>query len=187
MDLRITQIHGRIGIDQYPSQLHIKQPKPMADIRQRQADITIRTTQPKVHVDQTQCYIESGLKPILMLNKDYYSESLRAGIEAIGNIAMEANALMDIEKGGNPIAEIALTKLESKGELNIVMMPRSRPKIWTDLGKVDIDISPNPADIKWNIHTRASIEATRHKVDIYMDVWPDINIDYIGKTFDREV
>lgn len=187
MNLRITQVYGRIGIRQYPAKMDIEQLPPRADIRQSKADLEIENKHAKINIDQSQCFAESGLKPALTLAHDFYDEGLEAGIEAIGNIVEEANALMEIEKGGNPIADIALSKLESEGELNIVMMPKSRPKIWVDEGRADINWRPNPAKIDWQVHTKANIEATRHKVDIYMDVWPDIKIEYVGDNVDREI
>lgn len=187
MDLRITQVYGRIGIRQYPARMDIQQPPPRADIRQPKAGLEITTRHAKVNIDQSQCFAESGLKSALTFANDFYDESLQVGLEAIGNIVDEANAIMEIENGGNPIADIAVTKLESEGELNIVMMPRSRPRIWIDEGYAHIAWQPRPAEIKWDLHTKAKIEASRHRVDIYMDVWPDIKIEYLGANLDREI
>ena len=187
MDLRITQVYGRIGIRQYPAKMDIEQPPPRADIRQRRATLEVNTKHAKINIDQSQCFAEAGLKPALTLAHDFYDEGLEAGIEAIGNIVEEANALMEIEKGGNAIADIASSKLESEGELNIVMMPKSRPKIWVDEGRADINWRPNPADIEWHVHTKANIEATRHKVDIYMERWPDIKVEYVGKNLNKTI
>ena len=184
MDLRITQTYGQIGIDTYRSHMEIEQTPPKANIEQRPPELTIDKKLPKVYIDQAQCFAESGLKPALQLADDFYKEGLQAVFEGIGRMAEEGTRLAAIEKGGNPIADMAYEKLQRNYHLEMVQMPKSRPNIEWDMGHVDIKWQPNPAKIEWDIHTKADITATRHRVDIYMKEWPDIKIEYVGNNVD---
>lgn len=187
MDLRITQTYGRIGIETYRSHIEIKQNPPKAHIEQRPPELTIDRKPPKVYIDQTQCFAESGLKPALQLASDFYREGLQAVLEGIGRIAREGTRLVQIEKGGNPIAEIAYEKSQRNYEFNMVQMPKSRPEIQWDPGHLNIEWKPNPPKIEWETHTTAQISATRHRVDIYMRQWPDIKIEYVGNNVDNRI
>ncbi len=186
--IRITQTLGRIGIRQYPANMDIEQPPPTADIRQPRADMNIVSILPKVYIDQSECFAEVGLKTVLRLANDFYDESLEAGLDAIGKMVEEGERLMGIENGGDPIVEIAEeTMYEDMWEINVDCAPKSRPKIDVREGRADIDITPVPPKIGWKVNPKAKINATRHKVDIYMDVWPDIKFEYVGKNIDREI
>lgn len=187
MALRITQTHGQIGIQTYRSWMDIRQTPPKAHIEQRPPELYIERKLPEVHIDQTQCFAESGLKPVLQLASDFYKEGLQAGFEAIGRIAEEGTRLRSIEKGGNPIAEIAYEKSLRNDQVTMVQMPKSRPKIEWDMGYLRIDWKPNPAKIEWETYTTAQINATKHKVEIYMRQWPDIKIEYIGNNIDSRI
>ena len=187
MDLRITQTYGQIGIETYRSHIEIKQNPPKAHIEQRPPELTIDRKPPKVYIDQTQCFAESGLKPALQLASDFYREGLQAVLEGIGRVAEEGTRLRSIEKGGNPIADIAYEKSQRNYRLEMVQMPKSKPDIQWDMGHLNIDWKPNPARIEWDIHTRALITANRHRVDIYMRQWPDIKIEYVGNNVDSRI
>ena len=76
---------------------------------------------------------------------------------------------------------------EDMWEINVDCAPKSRPKIDVREGRADIDITPVPPKIGWKVNPKAKINATRYKVDIYMDVWPDIKFEYVGKNIDREI
>lgn len=186
--IRITQTLGRIGIRQYPAKMNIEQPPPRADMRQPRADLKITTEHGKIYIDQSQCFSEVGLKTALELAHDFYDESLMVGLDAIGEMSEQGDRLMRIEEGKDAIADIAVEAMHrDEMELNIDIAPKSRPNIHVKEGRVDIDVIPMSAEIDWQVHTKANINATRHKVDIYMDIWPDIKFEYVGKNVDREI
>ncbi len=187
MALRITQTYGQIGIDTYRSWMDIKQTPPKAHIEQKLPELSIERKLPKVYIDQTQCFAESGLKPALQLAMDFNKEGLQAAFEGIGRIAEEGTRLRAIEKGGNPIAQIAYEKSVRNYQPVMVQMPKSRPDIRWDMGYLHINWKPNPAKIEWETYTTAQINATKHRVDIYMKQWPDIKIEYIGNNIDSSI
>lgn len=186
--IRITQTYGRIGIRQYPAKINIEQNLPNADIMQHKAELKIENILPKVYIDQSECFAELGIKTALRLTKDFYDESLRAGLESISKIAQEGERLMRIEDGGDPIIEIAEESMyEELCEINVDIAPKSRPQIEVREGKAEIEVKPMPPIINWAVYPKANIDATRHKVDIYMEVWPDIKFEYVGNNIDREI
>ncbi len=187
MDLRITTTYGQIGIRTYQGRISIEQTKPEALIEQPRADLSIETEISKPMVDNSQCFAESGLKPVLMLAHEFYEESFNRGLEAIGEMADEGWRLMAIEHGGNPIAEIATERTLKERELVMVSMPQSRPKIeWTP-GYVNIEFKQNQPRVNWNINNRARIDAEKSRVEVFMERYPSIKIEYVGNTIDRQI
>ena len=188
MDIKITSVYGEIGIQSKKPSLSIKQSLPRAHIEQPPAVLTISNKLPKVYIDQTQCFAESGLKTSLALARDFNAEGLKAGIEYIGQISQEGDRLMRIENGGDPIVDIAADKMLAENEFNIVSMPMSRPDIKVDEGRADIVVLPKSPTIDWDVRTKAQIEAeTYPKADIYIKTWPDIKFEYVGKNIDLKV
>lgn len=164
--------------------MNIRQTPPKAYIKQRPPELYIDRKLPRVKIDQTQCFAESGLKPALQIAKDFYDDSLQVAYEAIGRIAEEGTRLAAIDKGGNPIAEIAYEKFQRNDQVTMVQMPKSKPDIRWDMGYLNISWKPNPAKIDWETYTMAEINASKHKVDIYIKQWPDIKVKYIGNNVD---
>jgi hypothetical protein len=165
--------------------MDIKQAGPKVYIEQRAPELKIERQSPRVYIDQTECFAESGLKPALRLASDFYKDSLQAAYEAIGRIAEEGRRLAAIDKGGNPIADIAYEKLWRNYQVIMVQMPKSKPHIEWDMGYLNINWKPNPPKIDWETHTMAEINASRHRVNIYMKQWPSIEMEYIGDNFDK--
>jgi len=187
MALQIRQTYGQIGIETQRAWMDIRQIPPKAYIEQRPPEVIIDRKLPKVYIDQTQCFAESGLKPVLQLAREFYQNGLKAALEATGRIAEEGTRLVRIEDGGNPIADIAYEKGYREYQLTMVQMPKSRPKIEWDPGYVNIHWKLNPARIEWEVHTMAEIDVIPHKVDIYMRQWPDIEIRYVGENVDQRI
>lgn len=187
MALQIRQTYGQIGIETHRAWMDIRQIPPKAYIEQRPPEVIIDRKLPKVYIDQTQCFAESGLKPVLQLAREFYQDGLKAALEATGRIAEEGTRMVRIEDGGNPIADIAYERAYREYQYNIVQMPKSRPKIEWDMGYLNIDWKINPAKIEWELYTRAQIDLYPHKVNIYMKQWPHIEIRYVGNNVDLSI
>jgi len=187
MALQIRQTFGQIGIETQRAWMSIKQPAPKPHIEQKPPEVIIRRKLPKVYIDQTQCFAESGLKPPLQLARDFNQEGLKAIYEAIGRIAEEGTRMVRIEDEGNPIVDIAYEKAYKEYRFNMVQMPKSRSKIEWDIGYTKIDWEINPAKIEWELYTRAQIDLYPHKVNIYLKQWPHIEIRYVGENVDLSI
>lgn len=178
--LNIQQTYGQIGIDIQPAELSIQQPKATMEITIDKLDLGAHTEPLQVHIDQSECWAERGLKPFQMLNKELAQRSYQDGIEDIGKIAEDGDRMAAIENGGNPIADIAAEITNPPpDEYNIAMIPTSRPKIEFTGGVVHFNVKP----AKVNIDTHPNkpiIEATSPEVNISMKVWPQVIIEYTG-------
>ncbi|ORX24535.1 hypothetical protein BVF91_01260 [Thermoanaerobacterium sp. PSU-2] len=185
MDIAIHQTFGRIGIDTIPAAINIHNQNADLNIHQEMPKVEIDQKLPQVHIDQYQCFYESGLKSVFDLIHDEAERSYQIGLEAIGKIAEDGDALASIENHQNVIPELASQAGVENIDFNVDLMPKSRPKIWFDGylninwqdGKAYIDVTPK----------KPEIDATRANVNIYMLQYPSIKIDYIGQNVDAIV
>lgn len=182
--LKIEQTYGRIGLDIQKAQLSIQQPKAKVDMHQELPKIQIETTPLQIHIDQSDCWNEVGLKDFLTLTRDMAQESYLQGLEAIGAIAEAGNRLMRIEYGGNPVVEMA-TDISNplSRDFNVDFLPKSRPKIEFTGGEVHFSAKGGEVELAVQPN-KPIIEATNPKVTSYMLQWPSINIEYLGNNLD---
>lgn len=185
MSIVIHQTFGRIGINTTPAQISIVSPKATLEIKQIPAKMEIDKKLPQVHIDQYQCFYESGLKSIFDLVHDEAQMSKQIALEAIGKIAEEGRFLASIENHQNAIAELAKKAMEHEVTFTIDLMPKSRPKIWFE-GYLNINWELGGAEIKAIPH-KPQISAIPGDISIYMWQYPSIKIQYVGNNVDRKI
>ena len=178
-NLRITTVNGQIGINTTHGSYTMSSPKGEQSIKQIKPKMTISGESPKVIIDSYQCWAERGLKNNIDLLTENAQLGRQAAIKAIDRIVGDGNRMAMITRRTPPaIPEIAVkNSAPIQHEFNYTMIPKSRPKIdvvgnlkidW-QLGGVDINYTPKKPQIEYN----------RGKVEIYMQRYPEINMQYI--------
>jgi hypothetical protein len=104
----------------------------------RGPDLRMHITYAKVSIDQTECFNTSGLKTALRLGSDFYRECLQEGINTIARIASEGVRCLRIERGGQPLIDIAREKSRDEVHLTVEAMPKVPPEVTSEPGEVDI-------------------------------------------------
>lgn len=88
---------------------------------------------PKVRIDQSQCFAESGLKNPIDATADIVADAYVKAREGIGRIVDEGNRMAMIENDmPDAVPEIAFENSFEEKELTLDCMPKSRPKIEVD-------------------------------------------------------
>jgi len=95
-------------------------------------------TDPKLYIDQTQCFEESGLKGIRAFMADIGSKARQNVMRYISKSVSEGNTMADIQEYQNAIPMIAKQNVMNQNQhtFNMVTMPRSRPQIDLVMGKI---------------------------------------------------
>ncbi len=177
--LQITTTPARLGMKTYNAHLEIQQPRGQQSIEQPRPEMKIDRELPKVIIDQYQCFAEMGLKNPTDLAKEISNWSRKKWLEGLARRREEGDRMARIEKGGNPIPEMAREKLNHQYQFNVDFIPKSRPKIevtghlnieW-DIKKPIINYKPN----------KPIVDYTPGYVDIYVEQWPDIEIRYVDE------
>ena len=141
MGLLISQTHSRIGIETTPSRLEIQTRNTQASAQHKNAQLNIQSEHPQIIIDQHDAFASAGL----MTNTGIVEDAAQCGkqqvLDYIGKTAEDGDMLAAIEKGGNPIADIAERDAFPEHEFGIDIIPKERPKI--DI-KGNLRFNPDP-------------------------------------------
>lgn len=177
-----------IGIRTTSAQLNMRSEQPLVEIHTEPSNLNAHNTLPKIEIDQSQCFSESGLKGILELTADNAAYSVQAMQESVGRIAEQGDELTNFAGGGNVIAEQAGYNAfdQFARDWNMVTMPQSRPKITLIEGGVKFD--PVSAKVTFNAKlTKPEIDYQPGNVEVYLRQKDQINIHFEGLNLDMKV
>lgn len=191
--IRLESQYAKIGLKTTPPVQEIQQPKANLSIEQPKAELTIRTIPGKLTIDQTRAREDVDLKSISKRIKEFADKGYQDSLEGIARLAQEGYALMSIEDGGNPIAEIS--KSNSKGpelQFNIGWIPSHfSVKTNYDPAKVDIQVKVNKPIINAGIN-KPIHEYTPGKANISLEQRQSLKIDFVnlkykGINYEQEI
>lgn len=155
--LQTTFIKTGLTIDK-PVQ-EIQQPQAIQRIEQPAAILEIETIPGQLHVDSSQARAEAGLKTDRERTEEFAQNGYQDWLDGLARRARQGRELMEIHKGGNPIAAHAKenSKLPEK-QFNIGWIPSHfSVKMQYDPAQVNITVKPQKpiteAEIQKPIHT----------------------------------
>lgn len=188
MALRINTTNAILNYDISKATLSIKQPQAQIEGETKLPKVIINKTLPKITIDQTQPFNESGLKTISAFSAEAvnYAKSMMESSKA--RIAGQGDELTNIHLDGNPIADQALYNAFDQfyGEFGMVTMPKSKPNIQVQEGTLDIRLESGSIDK--NVKPRKpEIEYNKGGVRYYLKQKNSISIKYIGENIDYKL
>lgn len=191
MDIRISQSYAQIGIERSPGGLDIQTRSAQLELRQKHAKINLHAELPKVKIDQYECFASAGLKNCLDRSREIAQRTYRQVMEFIGKTAEDGNRLAAIEKGGNPIAEIAVRDAYPEHEFGLDFLPKAAPKIEVT-GNLQIDPERNSEGTHNGVEGtftpgEVNIRYTPDKISIYLKQYGSINFEYTGNRLDAYI
>lgn len=184
MRLSISTKPGLIGIKTTPGKLNIEKTQARLEVKQEIGRISIKTKRPKLEISQYQAMAQMGHKKPMDAATELAQIGKQKALEYISAKAEEGRLLQAIEKGGNPIREIAIEKAWRKKERQGGFTPFAR--VGYDSEPARITITPpevkNAAHIGYEaqyIPGKVDINYRRGQVNIYMRQYPEVKIDII--------
>jgi hypothetical protein len=133
---------GSISIHTDNASVEMQTTKPELNMSQNHVKVQIKSELPRVIIDQTECFNTSGLKNNTALSLEISSEGYQHYLEYVQTTAEDGAALAAIERGGNPIKEIAVKNAYTEHTFGIVSMPSAGPRIDVT-GDLKINFSPD--------------------------------------------
>lgn len=191
MGLIINRTDAKLGIESSPARLEMQSQPARLEFHETDAKLTIRSDPPRVTIDQYECFAEVGLKNNYDLLKEASSRAYQHIMDYIGQTAADGGRLAAIEKGGNPIAEIAARDAFPVHEFGIGFIPQSRPKI-NVTGSIQIEpvLDSNGATNSiTGDYTPGSLNVNYipWQLNIYVKQYPSIDIRYEGNSIDTTI
>lgn len=178
MKLVIDSQSAKVGIDIYNASVNRKTGDAKVSIDTKETQINIDATMPKVLIDQSRCFSESGLKTNSELTADYAAEGVGKMNQGVARIVAQGNQLAQI--GSNPIPAQAEYNAYGQFEhsFGLVCMPKSRPQINLVKGQLDIGFS---GDVKIGYQKGYNdAQYNPGRVQVYLD-----QKNYMKTTFEK--
>ena len=192
MGISINQTYAKIGIDRAPSRLDIQTENARLGLHQLQAKINIHTELPKVQIDQYEAFASAGLKNNIDLTDEAAQKGQQQALEYIGKMAGDGNRLAAVEKGGNPIKEIAIRDAYPVHEFGLTFIPKTGPKISAS-GSIEFNLENSEAGVNNWVEAdftpgNVSLDFTPSQISVYLREYASININYqAGDKIDYQV
>ncbi|MEW6447581.1 MAG: DUF6470 family protein [Bacillota bacterium] len=148
MRLVVEQQGAVIGIAQNRPAIVQESTRPVFQLDRQAPRLEISGGGVSVRIEQTQCFIERGLKPPSVLANECARAGRGAALEGVARRAREGDFLAAIEEGAT-VADVALP--EEKCEVALALLPRTRPvvefieeplQVNAVPGKVTVDFTP---------------------------------------------
>lgn len=182
MQLLISTRPGLIGIRTTPGQFNMSNRPARLEMRQEHAKVAIETSRPMLEIDQYQSMAQMGYKKTADVALELAQLGRQKAMEFIANKTDEGNRLKAIEKGGNPIREIAIDKVWPQKQRQGGFTPIVGPEFHATPGEVTITPPQvnNPSHIGYEadyIPGELNVQYIAAKVEVYMRQYPEINID----------
>src|SRR5699024_4247609 len=178
--LQMESVAGRINIEQNPAKLGIKQAKASLTIEQPKAEMNIQNNKGKMHIDQSQAWEDRLLMSTLRLNEMHAQEARQAIQEGTARRAEQGAQLLNIEEGGNIIAEQAIENgHKHMKQLSIKYVPSVfSVKFNYETAKVDMNARVRQPIIDAEIN-KPEITFERGPVNVSMAQYPELTISVI--------
>jgi hypothetical protein len=180
--LTISTTPGLIGIRTTPGKLNIETSPARLDMHQEFHAVSIETTRPILEISQYAPMAQMGYKRVSDSVIEMARRGMQSALEYIAAKTDEGTRLKAIEKGGNPIREIAIEKAWPEKQRQGHFIPVTGPKYHAVPGEVKI-MPPhvkNPAHIGYEaeyIPGRLNIQYSPGNVEVYMRQYPEIKFD----------
>lgn len=180
LQIQIQTTSAQIGMRSNPATLDMKQRKADQTISAPMPIVHVEMTLPKIQMDQTRCFAESGRKPAGEFVSDNSSYAVQKMYESVGRIAEQGTQLSNIHEPDDKLSSQASYNAYDQFmvDYNMVTMPRSRPEITVIEGKNDIKVTGGTFEHKVQIN-KPEISYKAGGVEIYMQRMHDIKFSTI--------
>ena len=144
-------------------------------IRRTKAQMKIESKDPTMHLNRAPAMQMLNIGPIMQAARAYYQKAYQNGIDNIGSIVSDGNAMMQIGNNAYSLADIAAQQsMDNEGELTQSMMPP--PEIEWDSGYFNVNWSSHSMEMEWDVSSWADIRVEPGYVEIRMAKYPSIVI-----------
>lgn len=189
MGLEIRKTNALLDVERIRGGLEMHTQNSVLQYRQKHVKVNIDTELPKVEIDQYEAFASAGLKNAMDQGKDAAQRGYSQALEYIAKTAQDGNMLAAIERGGNPIAEIARRDTYTEHEFVLDTIPKVGPRFSVKGGSISFEPHTDGQGIASGVEGtytagRVNISYTLDDVRIFMKQYPSIQINYTGENVD---
>lgn len=176
IDIQTTK--GFLQLTTTPPVQEIEQPKARITQSQPAAIVEMSSTKSTLSIDTTEARASIDLKSIRRRIEENAQYGQQSASEGVGRRAEEGRQLMEIEHGGNAIANISAQRATPPPAPIGIQFVRGSERVQVSFepGSIDIRITPQQPTFDVDIHQPIH-QYTPGKVQAVVDPYPSIQID----------
>jgi len=179
--IKIDQQMAQLGIRNTPAKLNISQPRMRMRITSKTPEMQIERQTPTFKVNRRKINTESGLKPPMEFTKEYRDKGKQGFFRGTRTAVDDGNFLGETRRKGDRVGQLARKKTMSailrKQQLNIGLMPKSRPEVVWDKGSMSINWSKHSILIDWDGEYMPQLSVDpKHSVEVFLRNEPYIRV-----------
>lgn len=179
--IRMESTQAKIELSTTPAQQSIEQPRAQLNLEQPKAVMSIQSSPGKLTIDQTIAWESMDVKHIFRRIEEKAQEGYRAVLSGMARKASEGDELMQIEHGGNPLAnqaERGSQLLDYSYNIGFIPPPFS-VRINYQPSHLKIDVEPQKV-INNTITQKPIIDYQQGQVHTSMKQHAELKIDFIN-------
>jgi len=187
--LEIEQQLAQISVNSQMASLSIEMPKRAMMVENKRARMTVERQSADIEIDMEDFRNHIGLKTMRTLNEEIAVRASAQADQGIKEIANDAKFIGTLPAGGNPIAQLAKSKmLEQKApELNTGSVPPGSVKMRGKPGEFSINWSKHDLKINWdNFQSPTITVEPKATVDVKLAQEPSIEYTVVEVTIPAE-
>ena len=194
--LEITTSRPRLEITSTKAQFNISHKTRQFKSRRVPPQMKVDKQAPSFKVDWGRVWAESGRRSPERLKQHLNQMSKQNVARAIQNFVSNGNYMAQLQNyvgtKKNPIGEIAWQEMRNElPEINVAMMPESRPEITWDPGYMKIEWTTGELQIEWDKDFKPDVTITPHSVEIKLSGRSEVKIsvkeDRVSQTNGKKV
>lgn len=178
--LRIQSIPINIQFSTKRAELRHTTELPRVEVTRTRGAADIRTDPARVKIDSYEMRASMGLKSPHRSIEEFAETGRADAMRAAREFADNGNQIMDSHGKGNPIADIAMTKVMSSYETIMTFIPSRRPEISVEGGNISFNYTPDKLNFNWQVQPKPQVEYIPGAVEFTVSQYPDVVIEYLG-------
>jgi len=181
MRININEQRAQIGLNITRSNLNIQNPTPAVQINNQRSQLNINASQPSFTADNSAARYEMGLATSGEFARDFAAAGRQTAMQGIARRANDGDLMARFQVQGRDavptLARNASMARLGPREVNIGLMPTSRPNFTWHVNQININFSPHSLTVNASPQNTAPVSLhPQHSVSAYFAVPPQMDI-----------
>ena len=183
--IQIEQYPAKVALNFNRGDISLEQNKAEFSLEQPAAILNINISEPQLEIDNYPSRYDIGYKNYIDFTNEHTEKAQNKVLNYISRRAQQGDRLMDIHEEGHSIVDLAVEE-SSTEKVEVSWEYKRLPNIVVEEGRVDtnyqarepqLNTNPNPPEININ----------DSRVEVYIEQYPRLEINYTGELLDTKI
>ncbi|WRS26704.1 DUF6470 family protein [Oscillospiraceae bacterium MB08-C2-2] len=179
--LKISTVPIEIQMQTKRASLQYNTELPSATVTRQRGGLEMQSSPAQIRMDSYEMRASIGLKSVRRSISESASAGRTAAMEASRRYAEEGNQMLDSYGKGQPLADIAMSRVMNTAETIMSFSPSASTQFEYVPHSLEMQYTPDVLNYDWHIQQRPQMEYVPGKVEVTVTQYPSVNIEFIGE------